>query len=167
MNGIETTAIKIDIDVHRAIEARRKTFSQSHNAILREIFSLPEATDRAPDPPKRRTGTYSFILIGERVEEGSLKAAYLACLLKMAELDSQFLESLSKKTTKARRIVSRDPRELYLRKPELSEKYASRLTDIWWVDTNLSQQQCEQRLKLACEVAGLQFGNDLELIFPS
>lgn len=163
---MDTTTIKIDIDVYRAIEARRTTFSQSHNAILREIFTLPETLQRVSDPPKRRTGTYGFIMLGERVEEGSLKAAYLACLLKMAELDPQFLERLSEKTTKARRIVAREPRELYLRKPELSEKYASRLTGHWWVDTNLSQQQCELRIKIACEVAGLQFGNDLELIFP-
>ena len=36
----QMNAIDIDIDVHRAIEARRTDFGQSHNEILREVFNL-------------------------------------------------------------------------------------------------------------------------------
>ena len=53
---MRTTTIEIDIDVHRAIETRRTTFSQSQNAILREVLGLPEDTLKtqrliSSDPP--------------------------------------------------------------------------------------------------------------------
>ena len=104
---------------------------------------------------------------GERVEEGSVKAAYISCLRKFAELDPRFLERLSEKSTKSRRIVARGSNELYLKTPELAGKHALRLTGQWWVDTNLSRQQCEQRLKIACDVADVRFGDDLVLDFPN
>ena len=169
----QTTATEIDIDVHRAIETRRTGFSQSHNDILREVFGLPKVTHEPPDPlspdllRSRRTGTYAFELLGERVEEGSLKSAYISCLQKFAKLDPRFLERLSEKSTRSRRIVAREANALYLKTPELSGKHAFRLTDQWWADTNLSRQQCEQRLKKACDVADLRFGGDLVLDFPN
>lgn len=159
-------AIEIDIDVHRAIEARRADFGQTDNEILREVFNLRNNQSSA-DPPRRRTGTYAYELLGERVEEGSLQAAYTSCLLNIAERKSGFFEQLSKESTKSRRIVARDPEKLYLKTPGLSEKYARALLDGWWVDINLSRQQCEQRLKTACDVAGLEWGRDLVLEFPN
>jgi len=100
---LQTTDIKIDIDVHRAIETRRTDFSQSHNDILREIFGLSKVENENPGHSPadllrpRRTRTYAFELLGERVEEGTLKAAYMSCLRKLAELDHSFLDELSKK----------------------------------------------------------------------
>lgn len=159
-------AIEIDIDVYRAIEARRTDFGQLHNDILREVFNLTNSRSSA-DPSRRRTGTYAYELLGERVEEGSLQAAYVGCLLQIAELKPAFLEQLSQQSTKSRRIVARDKEGLYLKTPELSGKYARPLTDGWWVDINLSRQQCEQRLRTACDVAGLKFDRDLVLNFPN
>ena len=165
-----TRAIEIDLQVHRAIEARRTAFTQTENDILREVFNIPEFSPSPlpsnPAESPRRTGRYAFELLGERVEERSLKAAYMNCLRRLANLEPQILERLAGKPTRARRIVARKATDLYLRKPELAEKFAARLTDQWWVDTNLSRQQCENRLRTACEVAGLKFGSDLVLDFP-
>ena len=169
----QTNAIEIDIEVHRAIETRRTDFSQTRNDILREVFKLPKIEHEAhqsqssADPSRRRTGTYAYELLGERVEEGSLQAAYVSCLLRIAELDATFLKELSKKSTKSRRIVASDPQALYLKTPGLSGKYARPLTDGWWVDINLSRLQCEQRLKTACDIAGLGIDRDLVLDFPA
>lgn len=167
----QTTKIVIDLDVHRAIENRRTNFDQSPNAILRDILGLssgqPEIMPQAPRP--RRTGTYAVKLFGDRFVAGNLKEAYTNCLLKLGERDPQFFERLSRLTTRSRRIVARKPTDLYLKKPELAEKFATRLTGPWWVDTNLSQPQCERRLQMACEAAGIQFGGDdgdLTLEFP-
>ena len=168
---MQTTKIAIDLDVHRAIENRRTGFDQSHNAILRNILGLSSDSPEkvGPDRRQRRTGAYAFVLLGDRVEAGSLKEAYTNCLRKLGELDPQFFERLSRVTTRSRRVVARKPTDLYLRKPELAEKHAARLTGPWWVDTNLSQAQCEQRLRMACEVSELRFGGDegdLILGFP-
>lgn len=162
----QMNAIDIDIDVHRAIEARRSDFGQSHNEILREVFNLTN-NQSSTDPSRRRTGTYAYELLGERVEEGSLQAAYMSCLIDIAKHKTGFLERLSAESTKSRRIVARDPEKLYLKTPGLSGKYARPLVDGWWVDINLSRQQCEQRLKIACDVAGLKWGHDLILDFPN
>lgn len=169
-----TKTIKIDIEVHRAIESRRQSFAQSENDILREVFGIPTERPQPPSPPKRLrrrhrrgiTGRYAFVLLGERIEEDSLNAAYMSCLRQLAEFDPQIFERLSEKPTKARRIAARRPEDLYLKTPELAKKFAVQLTDQWWVDTNLSRLQCVQRLKTACEVAGIEFESDLVLDFP-
>ena len=90
----------------------------------------------------------------------------MGCLRKLASLDPHFLVRLAEIQTRARRIVAQNPSDLYLRKPELAEKFAARLTGQWWVDTNLSRQQCESRLQTACKVARLNFGSDLVLDLP-
>ncbi len=168
MTSLLTTGINIDIDVHRAIEARRKSFDQSQNSILREVFGLPSAaTKPSPKPPRvGHAGKYTYVLLGDRVEEGTLRDAYRGCLLKIASRDPQFLEQLSRKATRSRRIVARNPKDLYLASPHLSEKFAERLVDHWWIDMNLSRQQCIQRLRIACQVINIGFGNDLILDFP-
>ncbi len=174
LSGImsQTTKIAIDLDVHRAIENRRTSFDQSPNEILRNLFDLPPSspTVMPSDPRPRRTGAYAFVLLGNRVEAGSLKQAYTTCLRKLGEVDSGFFERLSRVTTRSRRIIARKPADLYLKKPELAQKHAARLTGPWWVDTNLSRAQCERRLRMACEVAQLRFDGDegdLILDFPA
>ena len=158
-------AIEIDIDVHRAIEAKRTNFGQSHNDILREAFNLSNKKT-VTNSSGRRTGTYAYELLGERVEEGSLRDAYVGILRKFAEREPMFLERLSQQQTKSRRIVARDEKGLYLKTPKLSRKHARYLTNGWWVDLNLSRSQCEQRLRVVCEIVGLEFGRDLVLNFP-
>lgn len=165
MASSQTTTVKIDIDVHRAIEARRVTFDQSPNDILRKVFGLPDA---APDPSEstRRTGRFPYTLLGEKTEGTSLKEVYMSCLRKLAARDPRFLKRLSKAATRGRRIVARTPDALYISTPELSRKNLhSRLTGEWWVDTNLSRPMYARRLEIACEVAGLRYGVDLVLDF--
>ena len=168
---MRTSKIAIDLDVHRAIENRRTSFDQSHNAILRDILGLSLAPSSAvyPERTPRRTGTYAFTLRGNRIAAGSLKQMYTECLRKLGELDPQFFDRLSEQSTRSRKIIAKKPADLYARKPELAEKHAFHLTGPWWVDTNLSRLQCEKRLQTACELVGLRFGGergDLILEFP-
>lgn len=161
----ERTTIEIDIDVHRAIEARRTGFQESQNDILRKVFGL--MNDTSPSVPQvRRTGKFAFSLYGKRNKAGSLKEVYLLCLQALATLEPNFLENLATKSTRARRIVARKPEELFIKNPSLAEKFAKPLCGEWWVDTNLSRQQCEKRLRIACDVAQIRFGQDLVLEFP-
>ena len=173
----KTTHIAIDLDVHQAIEQRRSDFDQTPNDILRTVFGLhphpavPEPRPSGPTRPtgnSRRTGRYAFTLLGKRVEAGSQKEAYLLCIAQFADLDADFLPRLSKRATRARRLVARNPEDLYVKNPTLREKHATPLRvngEPWWVDTNLSRSACEKRIETMCEVAGLQFGKDLVLEF--
>ena len=167
----QTTTIDIDIEVYRAIETRRKSFGQSPNDILRETFGLSASVQPAQTPaplrPTRRTGAFVFVLQGERFAAGSLKEAYIDCLRELSVRDPEFLDRLSHRRTRTRRVVARHGGDLYLRSPQLAGKFAVPLVDGWWVDTNLSRVKCEQRLRIACDVAGLVFGEDLTLEFPA
>ena len=162
----QTKKIEIDIDVHRAMERQRTSFDQSPNDILREVFKLP--TTRIPAPPStrpvRNMGNHGFVLLGEETQAPSLKEAYMACLRKLAELDENFLERLAQERTRSRKIIALRPEQLYFRNPHLAKDFAQRLTGPWWVDLNLSRAQVEQRLSVACGVAGLSFERDLQLL---
>ena len=178
MNQI-TKKIEIDLEVNAEIESRRTSFDQSANDILREVLGVHMSATRPPtitvarpqDPasPPRQTGGHAFVLQGERTEAPSLKEAYVACLLKLTKLDGDFLNRLAKAHTRSRRIIAKDPEDLYLRNPTLAEQFAVRLTGPWWVDVNLSRSQVEQRLKHACAILDLSFGPgaDLELCVPT
>ena len=171
----KTTHIAIDLDVHQAIEQRRSDFDQTPNDILRIVFGLP------PHPPptlgaepirrrgnRRRTGRYAFTLLGKRVEAGSQTEAYLSCIAQFADLDKHFLPRLAQRATQARRLIARNPQDLYIRSQELYRDHATPLAingETWWIDTNLGRSACEKRIETMCEVAGLQFGKDLVLEF--
>ena len=152
-----TKTIKIDIEVHRAIESRRQSFAQSENDILREVFGIPTEPPQPPSPPKRPrrrhhrgiTGRYAFVLLGERVEEDSLEGSVHELSATARGARATDLRAALREAYKGRRIVARRPEDLYLKTPELAEKFAVQLTDQWWVDTNLSRLQCEKRFKTA------------------
>jgi len=165
----QMTKVAIDLDVHIAIETRRTDLNQSQNAILRDILNLPTRRTAAPAhaPRGRRTGSWTFTLLGEDFTEDSLKEAYRVCLCKIAERDSGFLERLAQVPSKSRRIIARNPEDIYRANPRLAAKYAQRLDGTWWYDSNLSRLQMAQRLRTACTVAGLTFGGaDGDLIAP-
>ncbi|MHA1164530.1 MAG: hypothetical protein ACTSP0_02980, partial [Alphaproteobacteria bacterium] len=79
----------------------------------------------------------------------------------LSERDSSFLDRLSQHVIKNRRVVARNPQDLYLNSPHLAEKFAFELTDGWYFDGNLSLIQLQLRLELACDVAGISFEQDL------
>jgi hypothetical protein len=175
----ETLNITIDIEVYKAIESKRVTFAQTHNDILKQCFNNsnpsmevspqgPQIVDINSKPARKRmTGSYCFSLMSQDYEYFSLKDAYIAILKELSKRESAFLDSLSKLETPARRIVAKTASDLYKNSPHLADSYAEKLTDTWWVDVNLSQQQVESRLQDAVKIAGLKFGRDLKLEFPS
>jgi negative regulator of replication initiation len=175
---LEMTEIQVDMDVYKAIEAHRVSFKQSKNDILREILGLKGAGLVTAPPQKftpneeattrkRATGDYSFELEGSTHTQPKLIDAYLLLVRLLARRDAAFLPALAKLTTRNRRIVSKESTSLYLKSPHLAKEHAHKLVDDWYIDGNLSQEQVETRIKLACDVAGLKFGTDVVLDFPS
>jgi hypothetical protein len=68
------------------------------------------------------------------------------------------MQRLSERIIKNRRVVARRPEHL---SKALAADYAERLSDGWFLDTDLSSPQVRLRLELACEVAVITFGVDL------
>jgi hypothetical protein len=82
----------------------------------------------------------------------------------LAKRDVTFLERfVARKHGKKRRYVSRDRSALYPGKPHLSELHAVEFLPGWWLGTNYSKRGIRDIIELACEVAGIQFGEDLQI----
>lgn len=161
--------IGIDVEVSRAIEANRLSFSETENDILRRMVTGAKP-HRLPvpkfEPPvllqgTRNRGAWSVVLNGEKSAASSLTSAYQTMLLSLAVRDSTFLEKFSTRRARTRLFVSKRPEALYGNSPHLAIDFAKPLKDGWYFDTNLSLQQIAQRARAAAEVSGLRYGVDL------
>lgn len=161
--------IGIDVEVSRAIEANRLSFSETENDILRRMVTFeepqrrPSPTLNLPTLPQgtRNRGAWSVVINEEKSAAGSLKSAYQTMLLSLAGQDPSFLEKFSTRRGRTRFFVSKRPEALYGNSPHLAADFAKPLTDGWYFDSNLSLQQIAQRARVAAEVSGLRYGVDL------
>ena len=163
--------IDIDVDVHRAIEQARLSFSERENDILRRILLIspePIRRDASPAaisaPVQRQRGTWTVELLHKRTAAANLKDAYKTLLLELAERDSSFLERFSRESSRSRRYVARSARDLYASSPHLAADHARRLVGDWFFDTNLSLAQVGRRARVAARIAGLSYGKDVRIL---
>ena len=79
-----------------------------------------------------------------------------------AERDPSFLERFAAlpKHGRKRRYLARARKELYPGSEHLVAN-AYEVRPGWWVDTHASRAGIETRIKMACEVAGANYGKDL------
>ena len=164
--------IGIDVDVHRAIEQARRSFSESENDILRRLLlgepasrgsALPKRTSLAEDTIRSR-GLWSVDVKGERISAANMKEAYRTLLLKLDEVSPKFIERFASERARSRKFVARKPADLYDSSPHLADEYAQPLKDGWYYDTNLSTEQVAKRARVAARVAGLLYGRDVRLL---
>ncbi len=155
--------IDVDLDVHKAIEARRLSFGETENQILRRVFEIgmpATVSVRGVEPrerPSRRGGNYKSKLFGKEITSGSLKEVLKAAMLGIESQNPGFLEKLGgHRTVRGRRIVARKPEELYPGKPQLVENCAERLDSKWWFDTNVSFNQTRRYLRAIADIAGIK-----------
>lgn len=164
--------IGIDVEVNRAIEQARLSFSESENDILRRLLLKRRASQAksaappsaAPSGPPRQRGLWTVELLGSREPAANLKDAYRLMLQRLAGQFPDFLQKYSQEKARSRRFVARDPLDLYANAPHLVDKYAKRLADGWFFDTNLSAVQVSQRVKVAARLCGLRYGKDMRIL---
>jgi hypothetical protein len=169
--------IAIDVDVHRIIEASRKSFGESKNDILRRLLlpdrpktrrSLIRTRSRRRSPMRgtvnRARGLWSVEVNGERVAATNMKDAYRLLLLQLEDFAPGFLERFSVEGNGRRRFVARSAAALYASSPHLARDHARHLTDDWFFDTNLSTEQVARRARVAARVAGLAYGRNVRLL---
>jgi hypothetical protein len=154
------TNISIDLEVYKALEARRQSFDETHNAILRRVLEITgtPATDflQHRERAMRSSGEYELTILGEIKEVRSLREALSTALLKVEEVQPGFLEKLTRRpTTKGRHIVARKPEDIYPQKPQLVQ-HAARLNGEWFFDTNISRKACERYLSIIGLVADIE-----------
>jgi len=163
---VKMRSIQVDVDVHKAIEARRSSFDQTDNDILRERFGLTPPSRPPIERANRSSGDGRFRINveGKQITEGSMKLAYKKAISAIARDRPHFLQRLSELETPGRRLVARAPAQLYKSTPSLVT-FAESLERGWWIDTNLSRQQAISRLMMACRVANLDYGTDVTVAF--
>jgi hypothetical protein len=167
-----TAQISISLATYKAIEAQRLSMVEDHDAIIRRALAvrierrsrlLPEMS-RHCAPPQRRRGNISVHLFGQVTPVANLKAAYVAILSCLVKHKPSLFERLAQEGSARRRWAASKGEGLYAESPHLVRDHALQIGPGWWIDTNLSRAQIDQRLHVAARIAGYTFGEDVRII---
>jgi hypothetical protein len=139
---------------------------QSAQAVQSEPVQLEGKWPSKPNDipgwrPSRRGGQYWFELNGKRSEFHSLRDLLAGGLSALEDARPSTLEKLSHIKPRSRRIVARDPKELF-DKDHLAKDYAEKLKDGWYYGTNNSANETNSWLERACSCAGLKWDTEFK-----
>lgn len=109
--------------------------------------------------------SYEFTLLGEHFPAKNPTEVYFDVFEQLSKRDPTFLPRFAAlpKHGKKRRYVAQTKEELYPGRLDFAEVHSHQLSSGWWIGTNYSTGAKEQIIKLACEVAGVEFGSDLQV----
>ncbi len=166
-----TAQIEISLATFKAIEAARLSFGESHDEIVRRVLaigigrqrSIARQTARLGPPSTRRRGNIAVDLFGRSQPVANLKSAYIAILTALVRHKPSLFEHLSSEGCTRRRWIARNAEGLYADSPHLARDHAHPLPGDWFLDTNLSRAQIDQRLAVACRIAGYVYRKDLAI----
>ena len=166
------TQIDVTLGTYKAIEAARLSFTESHDDIVRRIMATKMSAKTAAirgkvrnsPPATRKRGDVSVDLFGRSVAVANGKYAYLAILNALVRHKPSLFELLADEGTARRRWVARSAETLYAGSPHLARDHATVVHGDWFVDTNLSRKQIDQRLEIAAKLAGYRYGEDVRIV---
>ena len=123
------------------------------------VVSPAEAT------PRSRSEPYTLLVLGDRFPCASLADCLVDALERLAELDGDLLERLSRRGGRTRPHVARSREGLHPGNPKLDLQYAREITpgSGWWVSTNRGREDVDRVLREACDLLGLHFGEDVRI----
>lgn len=110
----------------------------------------------------RHSGRYLFDMKGKTLECGSLKELLKKGLLAIEAESPGMLEELTKEKPRTKRIVARNPKDLFTDSPALVKQFAEPLTEGWYYGTNNSGPETKSWLARACAIAKLRWGVDFD-----
>jgi hypothetical protein len=108
---------------------------------------------------------YQYTILGQSCSAQNAREVLTGVLEKLSGEDSTFIERFSDSSIehgKKRRYVSRHREELYPDRPDLCASSALQLKNGFWVGTNYNTSSIKQIIRLATEVAGLKYGQDVK-----
>jgi len=142
-------------------------------AFLHKQTAADSESVSAPAPKKsRRTArpelttdpskSAGYELYGQRRRARSARDVLIQDFKEFAERDPSFLDRFAAlpKHGRKRRYLARTREELYPDSPHLADN-AYEVRSGWWVDTHSSKSGIETRIRMACEVAKVEYGKDL------
>ena len=149
----------------RRLQCNPAAMSQALEGALRDArygYKPADGTLASPIGGRRRQarGRYRLTLFDEQRVVLSAKSVLVEVLRLLAWLDHAFLPQLAEVKARKRRIIAKCPEDVYPGRPDLA-KYSDHIADGWWVGTNYSKRDIQRILKIACSVAGIEFGRHL------
>jgi predicted type IV restriction endonuclease len=128
----------------------------------------PEKGSKQPPRPASPTKApqFGFTLKGQHYPARSAKGVLIKVLEVLSSNDPSFLERMAArpKHGRKRRFIARSPEELYPDRPDLARDYVHELSNGWWIGTNYGSRQIRTNiLAMAAEVAGLRYGDELDV----
>lgn len=106
-----------------------------------------------------------FQLQGRVYRARNAREVMMKLFEELAKRDVTFLERFAArpKHGRKRRFIARTKAELYPDRPDLGESHSHQLSKGWWIGTNYSRENIEKIVRMACEVAGLNYGTDVTI----
>lgn len=139
---------------------------------LRRSGAAPPVQAAPPSPPSRREprpstaqpsfSQPSYSVGGQDHRCGTAREIASSVFALFAGKDPTFLERFAaRKHGRKRRYISRNKTELYPDRPDLVQKCSVEFVPGWFMGTNYSKLDFEKIIRMACEVAGVEFGREL------
>jgi hypothetical protein len=173
--------ISVSLATWKAIEANRLSLDEDHDAIIRRAlvvranrrkaaFGVAARAGYTPDTAAsitRRRGDLSVCVAGRTSEVANLKMAYITILSQLVKKRPSLFQSLLREGSARRRWIALTPEALFPLSPHLVRQHAYKIAPGWFIDTNLSRQQIEARVAKAAELAGLHWGDSVQILGPT
>lgn len=135
--------------------------TRNPRGVPRPKSSTAAITERA----SKKSRIVGYVLHGQRVEVGTAIKTLTEVLKQFDGNNPHFMERFEAKTVgRNRKLVSRNRDELYKKSAHLIADHSVHLGNGWWLGTNLSKAQVRERVIDACNVAGVSYGSQLQLI---
>ena len=166
--------IENDLELNKIIENARTSLEETKGEIAKKLLIQRYGKRRnktIPYPSGHIAPSYNmennmekntFSFNGEIYRGRNVKDTYLTLLKTLQSSNSRFYSLFAKEETSARRFIARNPKDLFKKSPHLAAEGSHEIETGWWVDTNLSNQQVNSRVKKACHILDLKFGDDLK-----
>ena len=157
---------KPDLDDAEEFLGRQAERLSASPTSTRAASSIPPPTASTFLHPKRSDGAkriVGYTLNGKNFEIGVGNRTLAEVLKTFQRRDANFMPKYAAVTIgRTRRLVAQNRDDLYNVKDLLD--FSVELEDGWWLGTNLSNVDVKKRIRIACEVIGIRFGEDLKLI---
>lgn len=134
------------------------------------IVPRPESPSPSPNRDGNRASSPRAGMIhlkGTDIRIRNALEATLLILRKLAETDSTFLARCAAHPDnfgRKRAYIAKTTEELFPDRPDLRSKHEM-ISDGWLLNTNVNNGIKQQVVKLACDVASLNFGTDVQIDF--
>lgn len=152
-------------------------FLKENVALKSSLWPTPPPSSRSPTPapvafsnsPRVSVGqkpsSIGFVLDGRHHPARSAREVLESVFEVLAKRDATILERFAAlpKHGRTRRYLARKPDDLYPGRPDLARDYSTQLTSGWWLSINHSRATIERIIEMACDVAHLKYGRDLQV----